>query len=535
MKDPSTRIGTFDRRQFMGLTVGGATATVLGVWPKIAVSAGADTLVVASGAEAVTLDPHVSLDGNSPLLWRAPYETLLKYDGASLDIVPHLAEAYEVSNDQTTYTFHLRSGVSFHDGEGMDAAAVKLSLERQAALGLGISYALAELKSVEAPDDKTVVVRINKPQDYFLSVFSGTYSPYVVSPKAIRDNEKDGDWAQDWFRHNMVGTGPYLLRSFTQAQQAVFDRFPDYWRGWEGNHFERVFVKYISEASTTRLLLEQGEIDVSLFMPDDMVEELDGREGITVTNAPSFNLYYIMLPTHVGPTRDVRVRQAISYGFDYDTWTQEMMRGIAEQARGPLPSNFADFSPDTPQYHYDPEKARALLAEAGYPDGGFTIKYIYETGYWWKRPLGELFQANMRDLGIEIEIQELSGSAWADILSNPEVAEHAFGLVWWPSLNTGGDYMWSMFHSDAQGGYGNNWGYYKNEEVDRLLSDAPGEPDADKRQAMYAEAQKLIVQDAPGLFVYEKNYRLPMRDNVKGFVFHGIYIEMVDYYALHKT
>ena len=189
---------------------------------------------------------------------------------------------------------------------------------------------------------------------------------------------------------------------------------------------------------------------------------------------------------------------------------------------------------ETPQYNYDPAKAKALLAEAGYPDGGFTIKYTYETGYWWKRPLGELFQDNMKDLGISVEIQELSPAVWAELLTNPEVAEHAYGLVWWPTLNSPSDYLWSMFHSGGQGTAGFNWNYYSNEEVDRLLDAAPGESDAENRQEMYARLQNILVEDAPGLFVYEKNYRLPMREEVKGFVFNGVYIEMLDFYALHK-
>jgi peptide/nickel transport system substrate-binding protein len=523
-----------DRRRFLGATAAGATAALIGI-PTRARAAGKDTLVVSSGGEAITLDPHISFDGTSPLLWRASYETLLKYDGGSLDIIPNLAESFSISEDRLTYTFKVRPGVKFTDGEPLDAAAVKFNIERQIAVEQGIAYAFWAVEGIETPDDMTVVIKLNTPQDGFLSAFSSTYSPYMISPKAIKEHEEDGDWAQGWLRHNMVGTGPYILKSYTQAQQAVFERNPDYWQGWDGEHFERLVVKYIQESTTTRLLIEQGEIDISLFLPDDVVEALDGKPGIRVTDEPSFNLYYIVLPTHVGPTQDLRVRKAISHGFDYKTWTQDMMRGKAQQARGPLPSNFAGFDPAIPQYEYDPAKAKQLLEEAGYPGGGFTLKYTYETGYWWKRPLGELFQANMRDLGITVEIQELSPSAWVDLLANPEVAEHAYGLVWWPTLNSPADYLWSMYHSGGQGTAGFNWGNYKNEEVDSLLDAAPAEADPQKAQEMYSRLQQLIVEDAPALFVYEKNYRLPIRDNVEGFVFNGVYIEMLDFYTLHKS
>ncbi len=526
-------LATVSRRLIFGAALIGAAGLVFGALQP-AYSGDPSTLVVSSGSEAVTLDPHVSFDGQSPLLWRASYETLVKYDGSTLNIIPNLAESFDISEDQLTYTFKLRPGITFTDGTPFDAAAVKFNIERQAKVEQGIAYALGGIESIETPDDLTVVIKIGSPNDGFLSAFAGTYAVYMISPTAVREHEENGDLAQGWLRSNMVGTGPYVLTNYTQAQQAVFERNPNYWQGWDGQHFERVIVKYITEASTTRLLMERGDVDIALFLPDDVVEAMDGEPGIVVTNEPSFNLYYLMLPTHKTPTKDVKVRQAISYGFDYATWTQDMMQGRAEQARGPLPSTLEGFDPNTPQYQYDPAKAKALLAEAGYPDGGFTIKYTYETGYWWKRPLGELFQANMKDLGITVEIQELSPAAWADLLTNKEQAEHAYGLVWWPTLNSPSDYLWSMFHSGGQGSAGFNWNYYSNEEVDQLLDAAPGEPDPEKRQAMYSRIQKILVEDAPGLFVYEKNYRLPMREEVQNFVFNGVYIEMLDFYTLHK-
>lgn len=498
-------------------------------------AADAKTLVVASGADAVTLDPQVSFDGQSPLLWRAVYENLIKYEGDTLNLVPHLAESFEVSPDGLTYTFKIREGVTFSDGEPLNAAAVKLSVDRQIAVEQGIAYALANVDSVETPDDMTIVLKLSAPSDGALSAFAGLYAPYIISPKAITENEQDGDLAQAWLRDNMVGTGPYILDSYTQSQQAVFSRNPNYWGGWDGDHVDQIIVSYVKEPATERLVLEQGEIDVALFLPDDAVEEVDGAPGIVVTDVPSFNLYYLVLPTREGPTADKKVRQALAYGFDYDTWVNDIMRGKAQQAQGPIPSNFVGFNPDTPKYSFDPDKARALLAEAGYPDGGFTIPYTYETGYFWKRPLGELFQSNMADLGITVDIQELSPTAWADLLSNPETANHAFGLVWWPTLNTPYDYMFSLFATEAQGTAGYNWGYFSNADLDGLLAAGTIEPDEAKRMEIYGKAQDLLVDEAPALFVYEKRYRLPMRDTVQGFVFNGIYIETLNFYGMSKT
>jgi peptide/nickel transport system substrate-binding protein len=523
------------RRTLQGVAAAGLTGVTLGkLTVRESAAADAKTLVVASGADAETLDPQVSFDGQSPLLWRAVYENLLTYDGDTLDIIPHLAESFDVSEDGLTYTFKIRPGVTFSDGEPLNAAAVKMSIDRQIGVEQGIAYALAGVTAVDTPDDMTVVLTLSAPSDGALSAFAGNYAPYIISPKAIKDNEQDGDWAQAWLHDNMVGTGPYVLDSYSQSQQAVFKRNPNYWGGWDGDHFEQLFVKYVKEPATERLLLEQGEVDVALFLPDDAVEELDGAAGITVTDVPSFNLYYLVFNCKEGPTADKKVRQALSYGFDYQTWIDDVLRGKAQQARGPIPSNFVGFNPKTLQYTYDPDKARQMLADAGYPDGGFEIDYTYESGYFWKRPLGELFQSNMADLGVTVNIQELSPSAWADLLSNPETARHAFGLVWWPTLAIPYDYMFSLFATGAQGTAGYNWGYYSNPELDKLLEQGSAEVDEAKRTEIYNKAQDLLADDAPALFIYEKHYRLPMRDNVKGFVFNGVYIETLNFYGMSK-
>lgn len=490
-------------------------------------------LLVASGADAVTLDPGVSFDGQSPLLWRAVYETLVRYKGNTTEIIPHLAEKVDVSNDKLTYTFTLRQGVTFHDGEAFNAAAVKANIDRQVKLNQGIAYGLAPVSSVETPDDRTVVIKLKTFVDGFLTVFAGTDTVCMISPKVLAANASD--LAQGYLHDHMVGTGPYKLDSYTQAQQALFSRNDQYWGSSTGNHFSQIAIQYVHEPSSEQLQLQQGSLDVAMFLPDDSVESLDGQPGISITNVPSFNLYYLYLPCKKGPTANKTVRQAISYGFDYATWVNNTMKGKAVQAHGPIPSDFPGYAQDLPQYSYQPDKARQMLAQAGYPNGGFTLKYTYETGYFWKRPLGELFQSNMKDLGITVDIQELSPSAWAALLSNPQTADHAFGVVWWPTLAIPFDYLWSLFATDAQGTAGYNWGYYSNPEFDKLLNQAYSEPDDANRAQLYARCQHLVVDDAPALFVYEKNYRLPMRSNVQGFQFNGIYIETLNYYEMSKA
>jgi peptide/nickel transport system substrate-binding protein len=169
LRTPISRRKLFGGAAALGL--GSAALAQLGITSVAA--ADATTFVVASGADAVTLDPQVSFDGQSPLLWRAVYETLIKYKDDTLEIVPHLAESFEISPDGLTYTFKIRSGVTFSDGEALDAAAVKLSIDRQIGVEQGIAFALSTVTSVDTPDPMTIVLTLSAPSDGALSAFAG--------------------------------------------------------------------------------------------------------------------------------------------------------------------------------------------------------------------------------------------------------------------------------------------------------------------------------------------------------------------------
>ena len=537
LRRPMSRRDALARAGAAGLSISGISAIAAACGGTNANAGGssgqtaAKVLTMTSGATPVTLDPGVSLDGQSPLLWRCVYEPLLQFKGSTIDVEPRLAQAYELDNAKNTLVFHLRPGVSFTDGTALDAAAVKLNIERQIAVKQGIAYALSTVKSVEAPDDHTVVVNLSGFSDGLLYGFASLYGLYLISAKALTDH-KGKDWAQSWLRSNMVGTGPYTLSNYQLNQQASFARNEKYWAGWKGPHFERVIVQYVSDPSSGRLELERGQSQIALYLPDDVVYSMRSEKSVTVTDDPSFNVYYLGLPCRTGPTANKAVRQAISYGFDYDTWTKNVLNGTATQARGPLPKIFPGWDGSLPQYSYNPDKARKMLTAAGFDGGGFSLKFIYETGYYWKRPLGEQFQANMKDLGITVSIQELSPSTWVGTLSNKATANEAYGVVWWPSLATPFDFLWTLFATSAQGSAGYNFTYYSNPQFDTVLDKASAEPDETKRMQLYAQAQRIVVEDAPYIFLSDVNYLLPMSPDLKGFEFNGMYINSVDPYKL---
>jgi len=534
---------TLTRRQLLQ----GAVVTVVGLSgattilaacgsssPSSSATAVQSGVTVGSYGNAETLDPMASLDGQSPLLWRAAYERLINYNGNTTQYEPGLAESWEISKDGKTVVFHLRPNVMFSDGEPMTASAWKLSAERQIAIKMGMAYALSTVKSVEAPDDSTFVVRTTGFSDAFISAFSSNYGLFVISPKAITDN-KGTDFAQSYLRTHMVGTGPYLLESYTPSQQATFKQNPTYWRGWAGNHAKSFTVDYVHAASTAQLELESGALDSAVLLPDNVVAALQHQSGVTVLEYPSLNLQYIGLNCRKGPTRNKKVRQAIAYGFDYQAYVKQInsLYTGARQAQGPIPSTMTEYVPGLPQYTYDPSRAKQMLAAAGYPNGGFSLTCAVQEAYPWTAEASQLFLSNMAALGITVKPQSLAAAAFDGTMTNPTTALDSVPIVWWPTLNTPYDYLFAVFNTAGQGTAGYNYAYYSNPTVDNLMNKAYVEPDASKRVSMFGAAERLIIEDSPYLLLMEQPYAEPQRSNLNGFQFNGFYIYTYNIYDMY--
>jgi peptide/nickel transport system substrate-binding protein len=498
-----------------------------------------DTLVIVTGGEPSTLDPAIAFDAESALYTRATYESLAVFQGDTTKVGPNLATDYSISPDGLSYTLHLRHNVLFSDGTPFNSAAVKFSIQRVEKLNQGAAYIYtASSVTIDTPDDYTVVFHLTAPFAPFLSGLAAMWASLMVSPAAVAQHDLgNGDMGQKWLYDHMVGTGPYILQAWTHGQGATFVRNPHYWKGWSGNHFNKIIIKIVKEPVTQSLLLQGSDADIAMGLGNDQLNQLQSKTpaGVRVLEHPSYNEFYIGLNCQHGPTANPKVRQALSYAFDYSQVVNGIFSGHVRQPHGPLPTTFVGNDPSLPLYHRDLAKAKQLLAEAGYPNGGFTLHYIYPSGYPDEKTVGELFQRNLADLNINFTLQELSGPTWTSTLTNPATATDAFGLWWWPTLADPYDYLWSMYDSAAWGSAGYNFGYYKNDQVDAVLAKAPTILDDQQRLAMYDQAQQILVQDAPMIFAYETAYRLPMRATIQGYVFNGMYFGTYDYYALHKA
>lgn len=438
--------------------------------------------------EPKTVDPAVAIDIPGTQLINAGYEALTRYEKGAIE--PSLATSWEVSEDATTYTFTLREGVKFHDGTDFNAAAVKVSFDRMKAMGMGASFFLNSVEEVEIVDDTTVRITLSEPDIQF---WFGLSRIKIVSPAAVEANQKDGDWAQDFFRENIVGTGPYRLEEWERGRQIRMVAFEDYSQGWEGKHIREFIVRYSLDMPTKMLLLEQGELHLIDAVGLSEIRRAQNNPNIRVGASDVFRGYYHTMNNKKGPLEDPKVREAILLAFPYEAML-EAMEGFATLLSSPVTSNMIGFcqvfEPKT-----DLDRARELLAEAGFPDGGFELTMAYLPQLEPERISSQLFQENLAELGIDLKLQEVE---WGTLLESQKQLDTApsFAALYVTSpVPYAGAQLFRLGHSSLIG-QSYNWQYYNNPEFDRLVEEAQAMlPDDPKRDDLLCEAQRIFMGD----------------------------------------
>ena len=333
--------------------------------PAPKASSGPDVFSVAASAAITTWDPVRSFStealymGNiyEPLLWKNP-------EGSAEAYSPAIAESWSVNGDGKTWTFKIRSGATFHDGEPINAAAVKASIDA-ARDHAGASFIWAPVESVAAPDDSTVTLHLkySAPMDL---VASSTYGAWIVSPKALAASAKNDKYFEAGID---AGSGPYTIGSYKPGSEVVLKKYDGYWNQKAAPHFDVVDISITPDAVTAQQMLTAGEVDYATNIPLENVKTLAEnpkfkRQGLQLA---------VQLPCdvqHQAPSLDnPEVRRALSYAIPYKEIIDIGGQGFGTQAHGPAPRGIFPFSEDVPQYTQDLEKAKQMLAAAGHADG----------------------------------------------------------------------------------------------------------------------------------------------------------------------
>ncbi len=485
----------------------------------------AEEIRIAIGIDLDTVDPHGQTTTLVYNIMRHVYETLLWYDEEG-NVIPWLATRWEVSDDGLTYTFYLREGVKFHDGSELDAETVCLNVERwiNPDARVPLRSQLGPVKGCNAVDKYTVEITLEKPYAPFLRAIA-SYLMITSRPTLER-------FGADVITEP-VGTGPYRFVRWEKGKEIVLERFEDYWGDVPPTR--RLVWQIFPEAGTRLAALRAGDVDAAFLPPASEYPKLKDDPNFKVYSPVTTRVIFIaLLPK--GPLNDVRVRQAINYAVDKEAIVRNVLFGLGQPLDAPIPPFFFGYCPQEP-YEYNPERARQLLAEAGYPNG-FRMVLLHPTGrYLNDKQIAEALQGYLGQVGIQVELRTMDWPSYVAEILKPNVDEiggDAILIGWGPLVADAHFTMYAQFHSKEAPPNGLQLARYSNPEVDRLLDAALSELDEERRRQLYCDAIRIIWRDAPWIFLHAQRYFMATSNKVRDvmvfvdgeeFFFHRAYKE----------
>lgn len=498
------------------LTTGVAMSLALGALSPALAQTPPGVLIIGQIAEPKALDPAAVTAVNDFRILMNVYDGLVRYKSGTLEVEPALATDWDISEDGTVYTFHLREGVTFHDGSDFDAEAVKFNFDRMLKEDhpfhntgpFPLAFFFSSVEEVSVVDPMTVEFKLNAPYAPFLSNLAYP-TGLIVSPAAVEEFGAE-------FGRNPSGTGPFSFAEWKSNEHVVLNANPEYWDGAPAS--ETLVFRPITDANTRTAEMLAGGIDLMVEVPPVALSEFKG-ERYNVFEQAGPHVWFAILNAKEGPFANKLVRQAANYAVNKAALVDNVLEGTAEVAAGPTPPAFAwAYNEDLKPYAYDPEKAKALLAEAGDETPEVTF-YVTEGGSGMLDPIamGTAIQADLKAVGFDVTIETYE---WNTFLGevNPGLEGKAdmAEMAW--MTNDPDTLPYLTLRSDAwpeKGGF--NSGYYSNPDVDTLLEQARVATDQDERARLYKEMQTIVQEDAPWLFVANWKQNAVASDAVENF------------------
>jgi peptide/nickel transport system substrate-binding protein len=461
------------------------------------------------------------------------YESLLNWEGPDLKPLPGLAESWTVSDDGKIYTFHLRSGVKWHDGEPFSAADVKFSIEQivRPYHPRGKVY-FGDVESIDTPDPLTVIFRLKLPVPYFLKAFQPGEAP--IMPKHKFDGVDMSSAAavrQADIMTKPVGTGPFRFKEWSRGSYIILERNPDYWRPGHP-YLDQIVLRVIPDGAARAIAVENGEVDLAPMssLPEAEIQRLSKLPNLEISTKGTEALGPVMwleINTRSGPLADVRVRQAMSLALDRSKIADVIWYGYGKPATGPIVSANEMFYDNTLKpYEYNPKKAASLLDEAGYKRGADNIRFhitqnFLPYGENWVR-LAEYVKQELGRLGIAVETKSTDLGGWLKTVYTDwdyNIASNFTHNYSDPSIGVSPTFTSYNIRRGAP--FTNSMGY-KNTRVDELFQAAAREMDVGKRKMEFAEVQQILHTEQPVLFLMEMQYVHVFNKHVHGIITNGI-------------
>lgn len=462
------------------------------------------------------------------------YESLLNWEGAAMAPKPGLATSWTISDDGLTYTFKLREGVKWHDGQPLTAADVKFTVE--SIVGPYHSRGRAhfgDLSGIETPDDLTVIFKLNAPVPYFIKAFQPSETPILPKHKFEGVDLKQAAAVRqaEIFTKQPVGTGPFKLKEWQRGSHIILERNPGYWKSGHP-YLDQVILRVLPDGSARAIAVEKGEVDLAPQngLPEAEIQRLAALPSLQVSSDGAEALgpiLWLEVNLREGPMADVRVRKAISMALDRSRIIDVIWYGYGKAATGPIVSaNPALFNTSMKPLAYDPKKAAALLDEAGFKPGADGLRFKIVQHY---LPYGENYvrlaeyvKQELQKIGIGVETKSLDLAGWLKTV----YTDWGFNLTSTfshnysdPSIGVERTFTSSNIKKGAS--FTNSMGY-SNPKVDELFKAASREMDAGKRKNQFLEIQSILNDELPVIFLIEMQYVHVWNKKVNGLIQNGI-------------
>ncbi len=482
-------------------------------------------LIFGRGGDSVALDPSIVTDGESLNVTKNIFDTLLDYEDGNTNVKPSLATEWTVSPDGLEYTFKLRKGVKFHDGTDFNADAVVFNFMRW--LDPKNEYRFPEqsfdyfndmfggtldqeghvIAKVEAVDPYTVKFTLTRPQAPFIqNIAMSAFA--IASPDAIKKYKEK-------FLENPVGTGPFMFVEWKRNDSITLKKNPNYWEAGKP-YLDKLIFRAIPDNSARFTALQSGEIDLMDGLNPDDVKSVESNPELQLFKRPSMNVGYLGFNVEKPPFDNPKVRVALNYAVNKEGLIQAFYNGLATPAKNPMPPSIWGYNDKIQDYPYDLEKAKQLLAEAGYPNG-------FEAELWAMpvpRPympngqkIAEALQADFAKIGVNVKIVTME---WATYLAETKTGKQGMFLLGWTGDNGDPDnFIYVLLDQDNIDG--SNRSRFKNQEFHDLLIKAQTVNDKAERTKLYEQAQEIFHKEAPWVPLVHSTPVLAGKANVTGF------------------
>lgn len=478
-----------------------------------------------------SIDPMKGSDNLETISLHNVYDPLLYYtDTTPPELENWLAEDYSISEDGRTYTFQLQPDAVFHNGDPVTASDVKYSVQRMMDMQQGFSWmweGILSPENVEVVNETTVKMTTNEVFAPFLYTLPFLF---IVNEEQIKANATSdgqygdhGDYGTAWLEENDAGSGPYKLSSRERKREIGLEKNDDWWsefpHGQSG--YEAVTIEMVQETATAAGRMREGAEMADQWLPLQTYKDLASEDGVRVHAKATFNPFYIYMHTQREPLNDVHVRRAISYAFDYEAALNDIMSGDSDHLNGPLPSAMWSHTDNLETYGQNLEQAQAELDKSDYTASDIDLNYTYVSGLTVEQNMGLLLQSNLQELGATVSVNKAPWSNITEMATSKESTPDMLAVYLSFSYADPDTFLYPAWHSSSHGSW-TSASWYQNDQVDQLLDDARRTVTQEERIPIYEEAQQIIAEEAPALFIMNQAKRNAISTDVKGFKDNGI-------------